>query len=84
MLCADPTRCSPVRLLPDQLPDQGHGQPGGQAAAERDQGAVGDQGGRVGQAGPLVGRWVQAHGDPPAVRVATPRPAVIAAASTGS
>ena len=26
-----------------------------------------DQGGRVGQAGPLVGRRVQAHGDPPAV-----------------
>ena len=52
--------------LPDQLPDQGHGQPGGQAAAERDQGAVTDQRGRVGQAGPLVGRWVQAHGDPPA------------------
>ena len=70
--------------LPDQLPDQGHGQPGGQAAAERDHGPVGDQGGRVGQAGPLVGRWVQAHGDPPAETAASPRAALIAAASTGS
>ena len=82
-----PDQVQPAAALPDQLADQGHRQPGGQAAAQRDRGPVADQGHRVGQADPLVAGRLQAHRDPPTVLgdgLARDPLALIAAVSTGS
>ena len=66
--------------LAHQFAHHRHGQPGGQAAAERDHRAVADQGYRVAEAGSFVARWLQAHDDPP--RVLRGRPPGAAAGRT--
>src|SRR5690242_21724747 len=80
-------RSEAAPALADQFAHHRHGQPGGQAAAEGDRRAVADPGYRVGEAGSLVARRLQAHGDPPRVLAAgrpAPPAALIAAVSTGS
>ena len=65
-----PDQVQVAPALPDELTDHGHGQPGGQAAAERDDRTVADQRHRVSQAGSLVPGRLQAHPDPPGVLLA--------------